>query len=234
MPYKKSYVRPKKKVAHRKRPIKNNRIQSVVIRTPGVAVPDKMFVQLNYMDTTSRVLAAAGNPFGYIRYFSNGMFDANPLILTSPIPGFTELAALYEQYRVHSIKVSLRFCNQETFPSVVVIWPTDQDQSGLISQSYLQEMCGNAFAKYKQVSSKGGLDAGEINFYLSHKKLIGTKVYNTANEYSAFVTANPARLTYVNVGCYSMDNSNYTAANIPFEVRLTYYAEFYNRKQLTT
>ena len=105
------YTKSPKKTTYKKRPIKNNRIQSVVIRTPGVAVPDRMFVQLNYMDTTSRVLAAAGNPFGYIRYFSNGMFDANPLILTSPIPGFTELASLYEQYRVHSIKVSLRFCN---------------------------------------------------------------------------------------------------------------------------
>ena len=144
------YTKSPKKTTYKKRPIKNNRIQSVVIRTPGVAVPDRMFVQLNYMDTTSRVLAAAGNPFGYIRYFSNGMFDANPLILTSPIPGFTELASLYEQYRVHSIKVSLRFCNQETFPSVVLIWPTDQDQSGLISQAYLQEM----WATHSQSTSK--------------------------------------------------------------------------------
>ena len=72
------YTKSPKKTTYKKRPIKNNRIQSVVIRTPGVAVPDRMFVQLNYMDTTSRVLAAAGNPFGYIRYFSNGMFDANP------------------------------------------------------------------------------------------------------------------------------------------------------------
>lgn len=230
----KKRVAPRRKRGYKKRGGKYTKIQTVRVRTPGVAVPDKMFVKLNYMDTTSRVLAAAGNPFGYVRYYSNGLFDANPLILTSAVPGFTELAGLYEQYRVHAVKMTLRFCNQEAFPSVVVTWPTDVDQTGLISQQYLQEMCGNAFARFKHLSAKGGMDKGAIVNYISHKKLIGTRNYNTDVNYAAFTNANPARLMFMNIGVYSMDGSNYTAANIPFEVRLTFYAEMFNRRQLTT
>lgn len=213
---------------------KYNKIQSVVVRTPGVVVADKTYVKLHYMDTTSRVLAAPANPFGYIRYFANGLFDANPLILTSLVPGFTELATLYEQYRVHGAKITVRFVNQEAFPSVVVVWPTDQDQSASINQQYLQEMCGNYFARFRHLSSKGGMDRASITNYISFKKLIGTRNYNTDLNYSSLVSTNPLKLMYWNIGTYSMDNSNYTAANVPFECRITFYAEFFNRKQLTS
>lgn len=224
----------KKKNYKGKRKQKYGSIQSVHIRRPGVVVADRTYIKFHYMDTTSRLLAAAGNPYGYIRYYANGLFDANPLILTSAIPGFTELASLYEQYRVHGAKITIRFVNQETFPSVVVIWPTDQDQTALITQQYLQEMCGNAFAKFRHVSSKGGMDRGVLSAYISFKKLVGTANYNTEADYASVTSTNPVKLMYWNIGTYSMDNSNYTAANVPFECRITFYAEMYNRRQLTS
>jgi len=231
--YKKAKKRPQKRF-HKKRKNTYNKIQSVIVRTPGVAVPDRMFVKLSYMDTDSRFLASAGNAFGYIRYKSNSLFDVNPLLLSSTVPGFTELSTLYEEYRVHAVKITVRFCNQESFPSVVLVWPTDADQATLLSQQYLQEMCGNYLARFKHVSSKGGADRGAISLYVSHAKLIGTRNFNTDTTYSALVTNNPANLMWMNIGCYSMDNSVYTSVSIPFEMKMTLYSEFFNRRQLVT
>lgn len=223
-----------KKKNYKRKGTKYSRIQSVVVRQPGVIVPDRMFAKLHYMDSTSNRLATAGNPFGYLRYYVNGLFDPNPLILTSPVPGFKPIMQLYENYRVRGCKVTLTFNNGETFPSLVLIWPTDQDQAGSVSYQYLQEMVGNAYSKYKSISAKGGIDKGVLSAYISFKKLIGTANVLTSPDYVGTDSTNPAKLMFWNVGSYSLDGSNYTAASIPFECRMTFYCEFFNRRQLTS
>jgi len=235
MPRRRQVKKARKRARHpNKKKSKYSSIQSVRVKQPGVICPDRMFSKLHYMDTSSRILATAGNPFGYIRYTVNGLYDPNPLILTAAVPGFKPIMLLYENYRVRGCKITMRASNQEAFPTVIVVWPTDQDQAGSVSQVYLQEMCGNAYAKFKHVSSKGGMDKAEVSAYIGFRKLIGTSNYVTSPEYVGTDSTNPAKLMYWNLGCYSMDGSNYTSANVPFECRMTFYCEFFNRRQQTS
>lgn len=236
---------PRKKVAivsknkrrtrktYRKKKNTYNRIQSVVMRMPGVIVADKTFAKLMYIDSSSNVLAGGGNTYGYLRYYSNGLDDANPLILSAVIPGYKPMMSLYENFRVLGCKIEVNASNQENFPVNFLIWPSDQDQSGVITYQYLQEMIGNAFTKYRTLSAKGGMDRSRLVGYISFKKLIGSKNYLTDVDYAGSLGANPAKLMFWHVGAYTLTGSVFTAASVPFESRLTFYCEFYNRRQLT-
>lgn len=237
MPYKKRKIyrrkKPRRKV-YKKKGRKYNRIQTSIVRQPGVVVPDRTFVKINYLDSTSSRLASPGNPFGYLRYYSNSIFDPNPLILTAIVPGFKPMMSLYENFRVRGCTIRLTFSNMENFPVLVLVWPTDQDQSGIVNYQYLQEMVGNAFCRYKSLSAKGGIDKATIKMYISFKKLIGTSNVLTSPEYAGNDSSNPSKLMYWNIGSYTLDGSSFTAASIPFECRLTFYTEFFNRRQLTS
>lgn len=237
MPRRKNYRKNFRKKPHRKyykKKAKYTRIQSTVVKQPGVIVSDRTFVRLNYLDSTSTKLSSAGNTYGYIRYYANGLYDVNPLLLTSAVPGFNEMMALYENYRVRGCLLKLTFTNQEAVPSIVLVWPTDQDQTTSVNYQYLQEMVGNAYARYKAVSAKGGMDRGVLKLYISFKKLLGTTNILTSPDYTGTSTTNPSKLMYFNIGAYTMDGSAYTSNSLPFEARLTFYTEFFNRRQLTS
>lgn len=238
MPRKRVNKRGAKKY-HRKRKAykgkkKYSKIQSLIVRQPGVVIPDRTFCKMMYTDTTSNLLATAGNTFGFIRYNANGLFDPNPLILTGTVPGFKAMSGLYERYRVRGCKIKVTFANQEAFPANVLIWPTTEDVSGSVSNVYLQEMLDNAFCRYKTVSAKGGMDRGVLSSYISFKKLAGTGNVITDKDYSATTSANPAVVLFWNIGTYSITATSFTAASIPFECRLTFYVEWYDRLTLSS
>lgn len=233
---KKNYrKKPRYRKRYNKRKGKYNKMQSVIVRQPGVIVPDRMFTRLNYLITDQSQLATTNN-YGYLRYHANGLFDPSPLVFTAPVPGFKPIMELYENFRVRGCMIRVSFCNLEpVLASVVNIWPTDQDQALVANtQQYLQEMNANAYARYRTISPRGGIDRTVLKAYIGFKKLIGTKTVITDEAYTGSASANPTKLFYWNIGSYTMDASNYTTAGVRIEVKLTYYAEFFNRRQLTS
>ena len=78
---------------------------------------DRQWVKLHYVDQTSSAIGNNGAQFGYLRYRSS-VFDPDPLILSSGVPGFKEMSQLYRAYRVHGMKLTLRMVNMEFFPGV--------------------------------------------------------------------------------------------------------------------
>lgn len=236
MPRRRQYRKRKngRRKATTKKHNKYSKIQTMRVRQPGAIVADRMYVKLRYTDTTSLVLATAGNPYGYLRYFSNGLHDANPLILTTLVPGFTELMALYSTYRVRGCKIRLTMCNDEAFPSNVVVWPSNQDDASNVTYQYLQTMLDNPYSRYRTLSAKGGMDRATITSYISFKKLLGSNNINTDIAYTGNAGNNPAALFYWHIGSYSMTGANYTSQSIPFECRLTFYCELFDRITVTT
>ena len=212
---------------------KYQKIETTLIRQPGVIVADRHFCKLRYTDQTSNLLSIASN-YGLIRYYANNVFDANPLILTSSVPGFTELASLYERFRVRACKVKLTACNQEAFPVVVMTIPTNYDIAGSLSHPFLQELLDNPYCKYKALSAKGGQDKCTISNYITMERLFGTKNVKTDEAYAGYDSANPGIMGFMNLCVYSMNATNFTTASVPFEARMTYYVEFFQRKVLTT
>lgn len=224
----------RKKGPHRrqKKGKKFTRLTTTIVRQPGVVVADRTFLKMEYTDTTSTLLGAAGATFGYIRYQMNNAFDPNPLILTASVAGFNEMAALYERYRVRGCAIQLNCCNQMDFPVNVLVWPTTDDQSTVITQAYLQAMLSNAFCRYRCLSAKGGMDRCTIKNYISVKKLVGSNYPKYDDSFQALTSTGPTKPVFWNIGSYSLAGPVYTAGSIPFECRLVLYIEFFDRRQL--
>lgn len=214
---------------------KANKISTVTIRQPGVICADRYRVKLRYVDTTSNRVGSVGNSFGYIRYWANNLFDPNPLVFTTVVPGFKQLTTLYDRYRVRSTKLTVRCTNMEAFPVMVLIWPSFVDLTTSISNQFLQEMLANPYVKYKMLSPKGGMDRAQLSNYISWTKFSGTKNVSTDTDYSALVSTAPAQLFFFNIAAYSVDGANFTAnTSVVYEARLTFYSEFYERNTLAS
>lgn len=228
-PMRKRYGR--KRIAKKKA----NKIATVTIRQPGVVCADRYRVKLRYVDTTSNRVGTAGSSFGLVRYYANSLFDPNPLIFTTVIPGFKQLTTLYDRYRVKATKIVVRATNMEAFPVVVLVWPSFVDLTTSSSNQFFQEMLANPYVKWKMLSPKGGMDRCQLTNYISWQKYAGTKNVSTDVDYSALVSANPANLFYLNIAAYSVDNTNFTVnTSVVFESRLTFYSEFYERVTLSS
>lgn len=229
----KKAFRAKRKFAKKGRK-KYNKPATVTIRQPGVICADLYRVKLSYVDTTSNKVAIVGNSFGYVRYWANNPYDPNPLILTTTVPGFKQLTTLYNRYRCPATKLVVRATNMETFPVVVLIWPSFVDLTTSLSNQFLQEMISNPYCRWKMLSPKGGMDRCALTEYMSWKKFAGTSNVNTDRDYSAPVSTNPGVTFYWNIGAYSVDGSTFTAANVVFEARMVMYTEFYERVTLSS
>lgn len=221
----------KKRIAKKKA----NKISTVTIRQPGVVCADRYRVKLRYVDTTSNRVGTSGASFGLVRYYANNLFDPNPLVFTTTIPGFKQLTTLYDHYRVRATKIVVRATNMEAFPVVVLVWPSFIDLTTSSSNQFFQEMLANPYVKWKMLSPKGGMDRCQLTNYISWQKFAGTKNVSTDVDYAALVNAAPAQLFFLNIAAYSVDNTNFTPnTSVVFESRLTFYSEFYERVTLAS
>lgn len=239
----KRYQRKRKVVrrrrVHRKKN-KMNKIQSYKVKSPGVICPDRYLVKLRYIDEHSFSLVGASFTYGYLRYYMNGLADPNPLVLTNPVQGFSELANLYNQFRVNGSKVELIISNMEAFPVIVILIPSNFDMSSYVtSANQARTLMGNPYCKYKVLSAKGGIDKATIKSFMTCQKIAGTNQTRYDVDYTGITTGltggtNPPKLLYWNVATYSLGGQAFTSAGVLFDCRITYYSQFFGRVPLAS
>lgn len=240
MPYhKKKYA---KKAPHRGRKAGRRRYKKArankritTVRVPGGAIiPDRTFVKLKYTETEQDLLAANNSAYGFLSWRFNGMYDPSSAIGTYYPVGFTAYASLYERYWVRGNKINLEISNMQDFPVMVVVWPSAYQSTPSVNANYLQWIISNTYSQHRLLSAKGGMDRARITMYMSTKKVVGNRVAITDALFSALTNTNPTRLLQWNVGVYPLNSSDTITSNsIPFELRMTYYTEFYDRRELT-
>lgn len=230
----KNYRRKNRKGGKNYKKKKYNKISAVTIRQPGVIAADKYRVKLRYIDTTSSTIGSSPNSYGYVRYIGNSLYDPNPLILSTTVPGFKQLTTIYNKYRVRGCKITVNCANMEAFPVMVLIWPSYKDLATSVSNTFLQEMIGNPYCKYKLLAAKGGMDRTILSSYMGWSKFVGTKNVVTDTDYAADVGQNPAIPLYWNIGTYTLTTTAFTSASVQFECRLTFYSEMYERIPLNS
>lgn len=227
-PYRKTYKKYKKRKGN------YTNVQTLMVRTPGAIVPDKLMCKLMYTDTATNILGSStSNSYGWVGYRINDLYDPNPLILSGRVPGFVELQTLYRKYRVVASSIKIVGSNMMDIPCNILIWPSVADQTSLVgSNNYLQEMISNPFVKYKSISAKGGQDKFYLKNYISVKKLIGDASLANEDIYTGGLTTDEPLTTFWNVASYSLNGSNYASPWIPFECRITFYCQFFSRQTL--
>lgn len=237
MPRRKRIIRRRKPIRRRRvrgvrRHKKYNRIQTLKVRQPGAIVPDRLFTRLMYWDSDSSVINAASSIFGYLQYNANGAFDPNPLLSSASTKGFSQMAQLYNRYRVHGCKILYTVSNQNTFPITAFCYPSNQDLSGTASFNNVMSWTMQPYCRHRMISPVTAGARTTFKYYMSTKKIMGYTGSKYDDTTSAQVVANPTNAWYWNIGVFS-PSSGQTMVSSYFDVKITYYIEFYDRKTLT-
>lgn len=229
MPYRKNKRKnpPRRRQGRRKgyRKPRNSRLQSLVVRSPGVICPDRTFVKMKYLDVTNLVIGTAASNVSQLSWTANGLQS-----YTSALMGWTAMTNMYRFYRVHATSATVMGVNVESFPVTLCLIPININYSNTLA--HMQQLVSNAFANTKIVSSKGGFDQVRLKSYMSTTKLVGTKAARVDDNYAALISALPVNQWFYYLWATPTDyllNSFSVNGGVQITVRLTFYVEFYER-----
>jgi len=181
--------------------------------------PDYVIVDLTYPDT---VYNRTNNGFTYLswRYRLGSVYDPDPNVGTGGIPGYSNWATMFQEYKVLRASFSIDLCNLEGSPVDTFVLPTFTDLGPNFTNT--NEAFGNPYCSQGAVSAKGGMDrirhTGSIDlgsFYGNPNQYLGDR------DYGSLVGANPNYSFYLNIGGTSA--ANFTSlGGLDVRVTITY------------
>lgn len=188
--------------------------------------PDTMRVKLRYVDAQAYTGVTPADAV----YRGNSVFDPNFAAGGLQPAGFDEWALLYNTYRVMASKCKIQAIAGNAVPTRVTLWANTQGSAtGLTAiQQCEQPYCEH----YIMGNSGGGHDKATLTKYMSTSEIWGVPVaqVRTDPSFSSGVTNNPSSQWYWNIAVDSSFPGTTVSTIIDYEI--TYYVEFFNRKQL--
>jgi hypothetical protein len=189
-------------------------------------VPPSVIVRLKYL--VNRRLNNAGLNTASIQLRANGLYDVDPAIASTPVPGFVEWMTMFQRYRVLKVKSTCRFVALDgSIPPIVNL--------GM----------GNTFhaANAKTIGYFEGSDqktqianinnAGiQLSMTRSSPEIIGDMEADAEEQYIGTNATNPVNLWFVSIAA---DVSYLGAAyvnGLGIRWETEFYAEFYLRRNL--
>lgn len=89
----------------------------VMYRSPRTMMPSQYVTNLRYLIDT--VVTGVGSTQANIQ-FRTEAFDVDPTLGSTAMPGFTELAGIYQRYRALRMSYKFSAANQEVFPVSII------------------------------------------------------------------------------------------------------------------
>lgn len=208
-----------------------NRISYGRFRDLPTLWPDKMLVKLKYFDTVNYTtqFTTTGSLLYNVQYRLNSVYD--PLFATAAeqnVAGYLELAQMYSRFKVHASKFTSNIVNGSGTSPVLAVFnasPTLNVESGY---GNLLLSCGNPYTVWANIGLGVGLGSQSLDMYVKNKKVLGSEMYDTDNDYSSLTTGNPALPIYGNFSL-SIPVLPTQTFTVYFVNQIEYYVEFYGR-----
>jgi hypothetical protein len=140
----------------------------LMYKSPRTIMPQEytttlMFTQLGFMG------AIAG--FGSQLKYRDDMYDIDPLVGGTAMPGFTELAAIYARYRPLKCTMVVEFSNLETFPQSVQLLFSNSSAVTTVPQDF-----GNPHCRQVMLSGiAGGMSTRKLQHSVTKVALAGSQ-----------------------------------------------------------
>lgn len=197
---KKNKKNPKKAESYSRH---NHRMGEVSYTLPQnrTIIPDSFITNLKFVDSSHTTLNQTGLSYATIRFRASSSYDIDPVLGSTAMPGFNELAGLYGKYRVIKCGIKVHFSNLDKFPINVYIWPSNFDLGA--NYVFLASAIASPFAKHSVISAKAGNDSKILSHSLKTSDIFGTDEVLYDDDYSAQITTNPNNNWYWNVGIWS-------------------------------
>lgn len=187
-------------------------------------MPDRIMVPLQWSENLN--VSGSSGVAADRRYAINNLYD--PLFETGgdQPTGFDQWATLFNDYKVHSIKIDIEFVNRSAtiYPGVGFVINNDSTTlTDLFTQS------DNPYSKRKILGINSGVSKCSMGTYVSIKKLVGVDILDES-EYSANVAAAPNALVFLHL--MTQDSAEAGNTDVMTDIRFTFYTEFSHRKTL--
>lgn len=199
------------------------------VRMGKALFPNEVFVRLKYHDGFN-LSAAAGSSFHAIR--GNGMFDPDFSLGGHQPRGFDQYADIYQNYMVYASKVSYVVANnQSTTAKGLVLYQTSTTPATLPRPWINTELPYHMGPKHLLSPTNQGYHDVKFKGYMTTKRIYGDKDLEET-DYGANVLATPQKEWF-----HVLTWANYLASfpatyDLEIQLKVTYFAKFFNRKQV--
>jgi len=193
----------------------------------GLILPDRYRTTLRFFKIIS--FNFTGTFTQVARFRPSAAFDVDPLVASTSMAGFVELAALYTTYRVLSSKIRVEVVTTSVAnPVMMVVVPTNTDPGGAVSTAYALSSRENPYSRSK-MTGLSGAPPSVLASTMSTEKIYGSKAALFDDNFSALVTGNPNNNWYwAIIGLSSVFDPNLTWLQVTINVD----CEFYDRSFL--
>jgi len=162
------------------------------------------------------------------------VFDIDPSLGSTATPGFTELAALYNTYRVLSYTSDVEVANGEAFAIQAVTIPWSNLQTApTANDASTPELVSNQLSKKSILAAKGGQDRAKLRQHVNLARVYSKQAL-TDDQFSSKTNAGPGFVVYHVVGYTCAGTAVSTAAGMSAFIHYEINVMFYGRQVLTS
>lgn len=223
---KKSAKSRKNKSRRSRAPLHENEV--VRLTEIGRFCPNRLVCRLIYNDyTLSRTSTGSVMNWAY----RSSAYDPDPSLSTGSIPGYVELANLYQQYLVHKMTLNITLGNQNLQNCLLAIWPSNVIQSvNTLAVTDIMEYSSNPNSVRDMIPVSNG---GTVSYTVRAVglKLYGRQFITDAYKYASAVGSNPTYMYGINIGIADGTGVSFTYPVI-VKAAITYDIEFFGLRQL--
>jgi hypothetical protein len=206
----------------------SNNLQKIP-RQVGLILPDRYRTNLRYWKSVSFDLTAVFS--AGVRFRPSAAYDVDPLLATTAMSGFSELALLYGSYRVLSSRIRVESVNTSNAnPRTLIVCPVNIDPGAAPTTAYVLASKEQPYSKAK-MSGLSGSPQTIVSNVMSTEKMYGSKSVLFDDNFSSVSNSTPNNNWYWFVSTYSnILDPSLVWAQITIDVDV----EFFDRSFLPT
>jgi len=209
---------------------KPNPNKLVIMNDVGRFMPNRIRVKLRYNDTTVYRIRASSSVQNW--NYRSSAYDPDSALGSGAIPGFAELANMYQGYLVHSMTLKMEVMNGNGDTAIIGVWPSSTLQNvNSLSATQIIEFSSNVNGVDRIVPPNMAVPV-KISCKAIGQWLFGRQ-FLTDTTYTGSTGGNPAVMYGINVGILNTAAASWTYG---FHCRtsIIYDVEFMELLQLQT
>lgn len=208
-----------------------NKVSTGLFRNQPTLWPDKFMTKMKYVDQNNLYYGGpqtASSPVNFV-YRVNSLYDpATSVTGENVMAGFNELAAMYDNYRVHAVKTIVDIQNTTASP-IVAVHTYSANNSPPTNLANLMGTTGNPYSVWGTAGLNSANASIHLENYVGLRKLVGSKTLDYDADYAGLNNANPTKQLF---GYLSVTNANPTATALTFSlvIQIEFWCEWYGRQ----
>jgi hypothetical protein len=169
-------------------------------RTVDLLFPDRLQLRLEYNGVGAQTVSIAASHTAF-RYRPSAAYDVDPVLGSTTMPGFTELAGIYNSYRVTKSKFRFEIVSNDARTGSVVLIPLNTDPTGAPGATTVESWPMNPYRVYKMIPPTGARPA-ILEKTMSTEKIFGSKAVYFDDNFMSLTNTIPnnigfGRLEYI-------------------------------------